>query len=291
MRFIDRLRWTKQSILFNLGYDNLCKLSADHSLLCTYGDRLCLSPSNFVDVAAIPITKWKTAHIYGSGHSIVNWYQESGHLKQDNDLHVAFNWAGLIQYPFDIYFLEIYGSQGIHKKGLDIAKACLVRGSQVYLKSLYRHNTSDGIMSLKSAMRFGIKCIDTYYCPDFRVNIPLLDPWSRSLYLNALFRSSSRQNMWPDAFSSPLTIIALLSRVGYERFILHGFDLDDSDYFFRYSTECIASELRHCIPSLEEKPPLSGHDHDSKRCSRLNLPLMLDLINKLGYAKIEYANP
>lgn len=291
VNLFNKLRHAKQSIIFNLAYTSLCIQSADLARLSTHGDRLHLASDSFFALEQIPIKDKLTAHLYGSGHSIADWFRNSSHLRDEDELHVGFNWSGLLDYTFDLYFFEIYGFQGIHKKGIDIAKSCLSRGARVYLKSLYIHNTSDGVLALKQAMSDGIKWIDTFYCPDFRVNTPFVDPWSRALYLKSLFKINARPNMWPDGFSSPLTIIALLRRAGYTKFILHGFDLDNSDYFFRYSTDCIAEELLECIPDLDEKPPIKGIHHDSRKCSRLNLPLMLDLINKYGYAQIEYAKP
>lgn len=287
----NKLRHAKQSIIFNLAYPNLCIQSADLTRLSTQGDRQFLSPDSLFSLEQIPLKDTSTVHLYGAGRSIVDWFRNSGHLRDEHELHVGFNWSGLLDCPFDVYFFEIYGNHGIHKKGVDVAKSCLYRGAKVYLKSLYIHNTSDGVLALEKAMGYGIKWIDTFYCPDFRVNTPFIDPWSRALYLKALFHINARPNMWPDGFSSPLTIIALLRRVGYTKFILHGFDLDDSDYFFRYSTDCIAESLLRCIPDFDEKPPLKGTQHDSKKCTRLNLPLMLDLINKYGYAQVEYAKP
>ena len=284
---ISSLKYLWRSLLFLLAYRQFCQNSLDFSRGATALIRESIPPHSLFSLLDLPLKSSRVAHLYGSGKSVIEWHRQTVGNHDHSELHVAFNWSGLIEFPFDLYFFEVYGDSGIFGKASTIARHRHSKGTSVVLKTIYRHNTDSGLKNLRKLTEDGIICMETYYCPDFRSYSHLFDDAYQKLYLETLFNSCLEPDIWPEAFSSPLTIIALLRRVGYKKFLLHGFDLTHADYFFRYSHDCISEELRHCIPDSVEKPPLQGTNHDSKKSLRLNLPFMLSLVHQLGYAEIK----
>lgn len=287
--YISSLGYLWASLLFLLAYRQFSRSSLDFSRGATTLIRASLPARSFFDLGYLELKSSRVAHIYGSGRSINKWHLNASRLYDPSSLHVCFNWSGLVDFPFDVYFCEVYGEKGLFGKASQIARYRHANGSKVILKMLYCHYTDSGLDSLSSLVNDGIICLDTFYCPDYRRYSPVFDSCYKRLYLDLLFGSTLEPRVWPEAFSSPLTIIALLRKVGYEKFVLHGFDLDHGDYFFRYSHDSIARELLSYIPDEIEKPPMQGTNHDSKKSLRLNLPMMLSLADKLGYANISYA--
>lgn len=288
-RYLLAFKYLWASLLFLLAYRQFCRNSLDFARGATYQIRTSIPTDSFFSLSDLPLKQSRVAHLYGSGRSIIDWHKQVSSACDLNELHVAFNWSGLIDFPFDLYFFEMYGQSGIFGKAASVARHRRISGSTVVLKTLYRNNTDSGLNTLRQLSDDGVICMETYYCPDFRSYSPIFDSLYQKIYLNTLFASGLEPDIWPEAFSSPLTIIALLRRVGYEKFVLHGFDLDGGDYFFRYSCECVAQSLRDSVPSFVDIPPLKGTDHDSRKSERLNLPSMLSLLHDLGYADIQHA--
>lgn len=277
-------------------YNLLCNQARETTHVCTYfrynyakpGDNWFLKETCFFDSSKLP--KRRSAIIFGSGPSSLTIGKDRLLKLKENYLIVGFNFASLLDIPFDLYFFEAFGLGQLHTKELEAAYLLANEGTSVVFKCVWMHRYPS-LQDLADLSRHqNISILRSYKLPSLQHEwIP--QHKASHIYLKSLFCPQDLDGgYYKEAFSTMLTILPILRDAGIEDIHLIGCDMVH-DYFFRSEVYLPPKNKIAFIPSEQELPRTYNTMHITGSQTVENVIKMIPLVNTLGLANvtIDYA--
>jgi len=272
-------------------YQLLCHQARETTHLCTYfryesgllNQKCLLRDACFFDPTKLPLKR--SAIVFGSGPSALSIGKDEIAKLKENHLIVGFNFASLLDIPFDLYFFEAFGLKQPFNKVVEAASCLASEGTAVVFKSVWMHIYPSLRDLADLSMQDNFSLLRSYklpsLCHDWIVprNSPLI-------YLKQLFRPHHlEEGFYKEAFSTMLTILPIIKSAGIENIHLIGCDMNQ-DYFFRTPTYLAPEDKISMIPTELELPRSYNSMHVTGSHPVENVITMMPFINKLGLAKI-----
>jgi hypothetical protein len=181
-------------------------------------------------------------HVIGSGWSL----NESVSIIENDDFVIGFNYAGLINIPFDIYFVEFGGFsvENISHQHIRITEDYVSKHTDlIFFKNLWDDKNDISFIN-EHWLNLAMPIKDRVY--------PVFD----KRYLDAVLdiMLSDKSEFLPQLASSVVTAIILAYKAGFKKIVVHGLDFG-GQYF--YEVDGFEVEGKY-IPSSEAESGFYG---------------------------------